>query len=342
MTAKEISAFCMEVSMLLDAAISLDEGVYTMAADAANKEEKELLTKIAGELESGTPFPEALDMAKAFPPYVINMSRVGQETGTLDIVMKSLAEYYSKESHMAKSIRSALTYPVLMVFVLVLVFFVLLTKVMPIFEDIYEQVGAQLSDTAKAAIDIGGVISGVIIIVILVLAAGALVMSLMSRKGHSVSWAENLTSMVLERSSIAMAVSKRRFAAAMALTVKSGLEMSKGLEMAEALITQKKTKESAAKCTAHFSETADFYASVKEAGMFTGMELQMVRVGAKAGRLDTTMDQLADRYEQQADDAIDNIIGRFEPTMVAVLAVVVGLVLFSVMMPLVGIMSSIG
>ncbi|MCR5481678.1 MAG: type II secretion system F family protein [Clostridia bacterium] len=342
MTARELSAFCMEIAMLLDAAVSLDEGIYTMAADAADKEQKELLEKIAGELEIGIPFPDALITTEAFPDYVINMARVGSETGNLDIVMRSLAEYYSKESQMAQSIKSALTYPILMVFVLVLVFFVLLTKVMPIFESIYEQVGTQLSDVAKSAIHIGGIVSGAAIVIILALAGIGIFAAFMNKRGHNFSWAENLTGFVLERSAIATAMSRRRFASALSLSVKSGVDLQKGLEMAEALISQKKMKAAAEKCLQSFEETSEVGKALEVSGMFAGMEMQLIKVGIKAGRLDLTMDRLAQRYEQQADDAIDSIIGHFEPTMVAVLAVVVGLVLFSVMMPLIGIMSSIG
>ncbi len=342
MTARELSAFCMEVAMLLDAAVSLDEGIYTMAADATNKEEKELLEKIAEELEIGTPFPDALIMTEAFPEYVVNMARVGSETGNLDIVMRSLAEYYSRESQMAQSIKSALTYPILMVFVLVLVFFVLLTKVMPIFESIYEQMGTQLSDVAKSAIHIGGIVSGAAIVIILAAAGIGVFAALMNKSGHQLSWAENLASFVLERSAIATAMSRRRFAAALALSVKSGVDMHRGLEMAEALISQKKMKAAAEKCLDTFEDTSEIGKSLEISGMFGGMEMQLIKVGIKAGRLDLTMEQLAQRYEQQADERIDSIIGHFEPTMVAVLAVVVGLVLFSVMMPLIGIMSSIG
>ena len=90
------------------------------------------------------------------------------------------------------------------------------------------------------------------------------------------------------------------------------------------------------------SQGKGFYDSVKEAGLFSGFELQLIRVGSRAGQLDRIMDRLAIDYEQKSSEAIDSMIARLEPTIVSVLAVAVGLVLLAVMLPLAGVLSSIG
>ncbi len=81
---------------------------------------------------------------------------------------------------------------------------------------------------------------------------------------------------------------------------------------------------------------------MKATGLFTGFHVQMIKTGSRSGHLDRVMEDISGDYEQQADGAIDGVISRFEPTMVAVLAVAVGLVLLSVMLPLVGVLSTIG
>ncbi|MEG1583788.1 MAG: type II secretion system F family protein, partial [Anaerovorax sp.] len=192
MTAKETSLFCLEISLLLEAAIALDEGLYTMAENAPTAENKRLLTGVARDLEGGMPFSEALEKTGAFPVYMVKMAQVGYETGTLDQVMGALSTYYDKEHQLAKSIKSALTYPLVMVFILLVVFFVLLTKVMPIFEGIYEQVGLQLSHVAKSAIGIGGVISGVLLVILVMVGLVALSLGILAKKGKRVQWFENL------------------------------------------------------------------------------------------------------------------------------------------------------
>ena len=85
-----------------------------------------------------------------------------------------------------------------------------------------------------------------------------------------------------------------------------------------------------------------YYQAMKDTGLFSGFYVQMIKVGTRSGHLDRVMDEISQDYEEMADTAIDDMIARFEPTIVAVLAVSVGLVLLSVMLPLVGVLSAIG
>ncbi len=342
MTAKELSVFCSEIALLLEAAIMPDEGFYTMAEDAPDRKSKELLSGIAAELEAGEDIPTALEHTGEFPPYVLKMAKVGQETGNLDVVMRSLADYYANEHTLARTIKNAFTYPIVMVFILLLIFFILFTKVMPIFEDIYEQVGTKLSASAQTAISVGGILSGVLLCVIAVFAIFAIIVVFLSKKGKTFAFSEKIIGFFKERSSVATAISKRRFASVIALSLKSAVNLDDGLELARDLITQEKSAKKLDECIAKYQMGMELQNALGESGFFDGMDLQLLHVGAKSGKMDTVMEQIAAKYEQQTDESINNVINRLEPTMVAVLAIVVGMILFSVMMPLIGIMSSIG
>ncbi len=342
MTAKEISAFCIGIALLVGSAVSLDEGLYTMADDADDPKYKELLTEMARSMENGVSLSETLKKAGVFPVYVISMTAVGEETGTLEMIMKSLADYYEKEHSLTKAIKNALTYPVIMIFMLVVVCFVLLVKVMPIFENIYEQMGTQLPPAAKTAIEVGGIVTGAVIALILAMAAAAIIIGLLMKRGVEVQWTKGILDKIKSRNKIALATAKRRFTAVMSLAIRSGMDMKKGLDMAEALVENKNAVERIRACRENYTGEIGFYEAVKRAGLFTGMDLQLLKVGDRSGRLNIAMDQISERYEEEVNTSIENMIGRFEPTMVAALAIVVGMILFAVMMPLVGILSSIG
>ena len=93
---RELSAFCLQISILLKAAVPLDEGLYLMAEDAPTEEEKKLLHTMGEDVELGDPFFESLERTGAFPPYVVRMAKLGQQSGTLDQMMESLADYDEK------------------------------------------------------------------------------------------------------------------------------------------------------------------------------------------------------------------------------------------------------
>ena len=270
------------------------------------------------------------------------MAKLGQSTGTMEEMMLSLSEYYEKEFFLMRNIKNALTYPVIMVFMLLAVLFVLFAKVMPIFEDVYSQLGAQISPVAKSAIRFGGAFSGIALAVGSVVMVVCAAVWVFTKLGHRISFVEKLIGWVKRKSKIALAIANRRFTSVLALTLHSGLELEKGLELAEELVENQLVEEKIGTCRQMLGEGQGYYESMKATGLFTGFHVQMIKTGSRSGHLDRVMEDISGDYEQQADGAIDGVISRFEPTMVAVLAVAVGLVLLSVMLPLVGVLSTIG
>lgn len=340
--ANELSAFCLQISLLLSAAVPLEEGLSIMAEDAGSKEEAELLRFLAQEVELGNPLDASLDQTGAFPDYVVRMARLGQQTGTLDQMMEALSAYYEKEWGLMRSIKNALTYPVIMIVMLLTVLFVLFTRVMPVFEGVYEQLGAQLSPISQSAIRLGGMFSGVALLLSGLLAGLAGGIYVASRFGYRFLVVEQMMDVVKRRNRVALAVAKRRFTAVLALTLRSGMELEKGMELAEELVENSKVQEQIAGCGTDLELGTSYCDAMKKTGLFSGFHIQMMKVGTRSGRLDSVMEEISKDYEREADSSIDNLIARFEPAMVAVLAVSVGLVLLSVMLPLAGVLSAIG
>ena len=293
---EELSAFCLQISLLLEAAVPLEEGLAIMAEDAALQGEKDMLLYMAEGVELGDPFFKVMEDTGVFPAYVVRMAKLGQQTGTMDQMMKSLSDYYEKEYRLLRAIKNAVTYPVMMVVMLLVVLFVLFSKVMPVFNKVYEQLGAQMPPVAASAMRLGGWLSGAALI------AGAV----------------------------------------LALTLKSGMELEKGMDLAKELVENESVAVRIGKCSEQLQMGESYYQAMKDTGLFSGFYVQMIKVGTRSGHLDSVMDEISQDYEEMADTAIDDMIARFEPTIVAVLAISVGLVLLSVMLPLVGVLSAIG
>jgi type IV pilus assembly protein PilC len=342
MRAKELSAFCVQISFLLSAGISIDGGLSVIAEDATTVKEKEMLLKMSGEVGAGYTLALAMENSGEFPPYVVKMANVGQETGTLEVTMKALADYYEKEHSLAQTLKNAVTYPVVMVFMLVTVLFVILTKVMPIFEDVYIQLGAELPAVTVNAIKVGSVASGIILLGIIFGGITVLITFVLSKKFSNIQFAERIIALIKERSLIADSMAKRRFASILATTIKSGLDTDKAIDMAADLIFQKKINAKIIKVKETLENGVTLYEALRIGNIFSGLDMQMIKVGSRSGKLDTVFKELSIKYEMEVDNAIDKMIGRFEPTMVGILAIVVGLILLAVMMPLVGIMAAIG
>ena len=339
---RELSAFCLQISILLKAAVPLDEGLYLMAEDAPTEEEKKLLHTMGEDVELGDPFFESLERTGAFPPYVVRMAKLGQQSGTLDQMMESLADYYEKEYYMMKNIRNAITYPVMMVGMLLIVLFVLFTRVMPVFEQVYAQLGVQMSPLSQAASRLGGMLSGAALVVFVLLAVAVTVAAIAAGAGKELTIANKLMERLKRNSKTALAAAGRRFTAVLALTIRSGMELDKGMELARELVDNGTVAEKIDVCSEKLQLGEGYYEAMKESGLFSSFHIQLIKVGVRSGKMDEVLQEISDDYEQQADASIDAMVARLEPTLVAVLAVAVGLILLSVMLPLAGILAGVG
>lgn len=339
---RELSAFCLQISILLKAAVPLDEGLYLMAEDAPTEEEKKLLHTMGEDVELGDPFFESLERTGAFPPYVVRMAKLGQQSGTLDQMMESLADYYEKEYYMMKNIRNAITYPVMMVGMLLIVLFVLFTRVMPVFEQVYAQLGVQMSPLSQAASRLGGMLSGAALVVFVLLAVAVTVAAIAAGAGKELTIAHKLMERLKRNSKTALAAAGRRFTAVLALTIRSGMELDKGMELARELVDNGTVAEKIDVCSEKLQLGEGYYEAMKESGLFSSFHIQLIKVGVRSGKMDEVLQEISDDYEQQADASIDAMVARLEPTLVAVLAVAVGLILLSVMLPLAGILAGVG
>lgn len=341
MKAKELSGFCMQMSLLLDSGIPLESGLEVMAEDVDKEEEKKLLLEMASDVELGTMLDSSMEKTGEFPDYLIKMAGIGHKTGNLEKVMKSMSDYYDKEYHISRTIKNAVSYPMMMITMLMVVMFVLLTQVMPIFEQVYRQLGTELSAVTKQAVKLGTIFSGGAIVFVAVMALLALIVSLRKPKAGSVTWAEKLMELMKEKSRLADAVVKRRVLAVMAISESSGLKPEEGIAFVKGMVPDK-YKGLMEECSEKMELGSNVYDALRETGLFSGMDMQMIKVGNRTGKAEVIFNELSNKYENQIDEAIDNFIGRFEPTIVIALALIVGLILMSVMMPLIGIMASMG
>lgn len=341
-TGLTLSGFCMQISILLKSAVPLFEGLKVMSEDAPAPREKEILEEMSKKLRMGVPFHRALKESESFPSYVENMVMLGERTGLLDSTMERLARFYEKEYYLAESLRKAVTYPAMMILMLIIILFILFTKVMPVFSGVYEQLGTSIPPAAQAAIRLGGILSGTALVAALILLIAAVILWSMGKSGAQSKPAASLLEKIKSRSSIAAAAANRRFCSVIAMALQCGVKLDEAFEMALALSDNTSVEAKIEICKNGITSGKGFYDSIREADLFSGFELQMVRIGSRAGQLDRVMEHLAEEYDRKASETIDSLIARLEPTIVSVLAVAVGLVLLAVMLPLAGVLSSIG
>lgn len=337
----ETSAFCSQIAMILKSGISSTEGIAIMLEDTDKNDEKQLLTTIYDTLTQTGNLHEALQETHAFPDYMLSMVDIGERTGRLDEVMGSLADYYEKEAGLAQTIKNAITYPCIMIFMMLAVILILITKVMPVFEQVFLQLGTRMSGPSRVILNIGTFLnthSIVLIIIIVILIATAIVL-IKTKIGQN--FISKLAARFGGSKNLSEKISAYRFAGGMALTLSSGLTPEECLNLASSLIDDGAYKDKIKTCQQAVENGEDLYQSLLSCGVFSGVYTRMAAIAARTGMMEEMMLKIAAHFEEEIDQKIARILAIIEPTLVIILSVIVGIILLSVMLPLMSIMSTL-
>ncbi len=337
----ELSSFCGQIALILKAGISSLEGLTIMLEDAASSEEKEVLEALLASMQETGSLYQAMESTGLYPSYMLHMVQIGEETGTLDAVMESLQNHYEREDYIRKSIRNSITYPMVMVAMMALVIIVLLVKVMPIFNQVFIQLGTEMTGVSRTLMNAGNVINryAVVIILLLVAIAGLIFYGTRTASGRrmfqTIGYKLKITRDIYEE------IAACRFASGMALTLSSGLNPDRSMELVTSLNDDPVFQEKINLCLEKIHEGEDLSEALFHSGMFTGVYARMASIGSKTGSMDQVMEQIAGLYQDDIDTRMNNLLAVLEPTLVVALSLIVGVILLSVMLPLMGIMSSI-
>lgn len=342
LTNPELISFCQQSALLLRSGISTAEGLYLMAEDAPGEEGKQLLSSLSQELELTGNLADALQSFRVFPPYMVAMVRIGEQTGRLDNVMESLTSHFEREDRLAKSIRGAVAYPLAMIGMMIVVIVILFVKVMPVFQQVFSMLGVEMAGVSGVLLDFSYSLRNYSAALLIAASAAVIVLLCLffTHKSRQAIRAFSRRFILTRRLSEQAACS--RFAGGMYLCLASGLDMEQSLEMTVQLIDHPKVRKRLEVLRQDTARGVSFADAVRNSAVFPGVYTRMLAIGCRAGASDEVMKQIADRYSEDIEGSLESIIAKLEPTLVAVLSILVGMVLLSVMLPLMGIMTNIG
>lgn len=342
LTNSEIAAFCRQTALIIQAGITPAEGMDILIHDTIHESGKALLQEISDACNQGSNFYQALEGTGVFPPYVVKLVALGEESGNLDSVLFSLADYYEREESISDNIRSAVTYPLIMIGMMLLIILVLIIKVLPIFQQVFEQLGTQMTPLAESLMHTGNVLSqyAIAIFVVFLFLTVFCIIAYKTPLGKT-SIKRFLASFPLTKSFYDK-VAAGRFASGMYLCFTSGMDTYHGLDMIAEIVENDEMAHKISLCKDEMEQHADLPEALAKAQIFSNLYSRMIAVGFRSGSIDTVMKRIASHYEEETDKQLARIVSIIEPTLVIILSLIVGIILLSVLLPLMGIMSSIG
>ena len=342
LTNSEIASFCRQTSILIKAGITPAEGMDILREDTISEEGKALLSKISESCSRGLNFHQALEETNVFPQYVTRLISLGEESGNTDTVLDSLADYYEREDEMSETIRSAVSYPLIMIAMMFFIVIVLIVKVLPIFKQVFAQLGAEMDPFAEKLMNIGSVLSkyalGFTIVLCILVILGIILVKNDSVR-HRIH--DFLTSFP-PTAEFYLNIARARFASGLYLAFSSGMDIFHALDMVEELVENKDMEAKIKLLREDMSNHDNMAEAIANANIFSNLYTRMIAVAFKAGDAEQAMKYIALHYEDATEKHLRKMVSIIEPTLVIILSLIVGIILLSVLLPLMGIMSSIG
>ena len=337
----ELSSLARQLSMLLHSGISVLESVSILREDAASSDGKEILDGLYECLEETGEFAEAMQQTGWFPDYFQKMTALGEQSGTLEETMASLASYYERQETMLTNIRNALTYPLILLGMLFAILLVLVTQVMPVFEKVFSQLGIEMTGVTSAVFRLTHVLQGssVVLLIGVLTAAAAGIIWLRTASGRA-RLLKLILPLPVTREISHLTACSHFLTLSMALHC--GLDVGESFSLAGDVSTQPQFQKQLKKAEALQNEGEEFAVSLNKAGIYSGMNARLLSIGFRTGNAEDALKDISIRAGKQAEERLQNAIGKIEPTMTAILSVLTGLILISVMLPLLSIMAGIG
>lgn len=338
---EEIANLCYELGLLTTAGVTPEEGVRLLLLDSAGEAERELLGAILVPLEQGETLSAAIAETERFPDDMIKMLEAGEVGGSVDSTLHSLAEYYRQEAELERGLRRAVLYPAVMAAVAVAVLLVVTVKVVPAFAEVFAALGAGLSTSVQVFMS-AATICGYVALGIGGLLLVALACAGMAWRRGGYETMIKIFDRLFFRGNLALETARSRFASVMAMLTSSGIDPLEAMDRAAASTANKRFIRRVGHAASMCAQGETIAAACARTGALGQMESGLVAAGGRAGSQDKAFMEASRRSHERAEAMTERMSARVEPIMVVFLAVVVGFELLSVMLPLLGMMSSIG
>ncbi len=332
----DISLFTRQMATMMRAGVPLVQS-FEIVADGVDKPKlRDLVLQIRSDVSAGNTFASALRKHPVyFDDLFCNLVDAGEQSGSLETMLDRIATYKEKTESLKAKVRKAMTYPIAVVIVAVVVSGILLIKVVPQFQTVFAGFGAELPAFTMFVIRISEVVQAYWILFLLAIAAAIAGFTIARRRSKPLRDAIDRTALkmpivgnIIEKSAVA------RFARTLSTTFAAGVPLVDALNSVAGATGNSVYVNAVYKVRDDVSTGQQLNFSMRSTGVFPNMVVQMVAIGEESGALDTMLDKSATYYEEQVDNAVDNLTALMEPMIMSVLGVLVGGLIIAMYLPI--------
>lgn len=335
-TPADIAVFLRQLATMLKAGVPVVQSFDIVIDGMENPSLREVLRKTKVEIESGSTLASSLRAhPMEFDALVCNLIESGEQSGALEQMLDRIATYKEKTEALKAKLKKAVKYPIAVVCVAIVVTGILLIKVVPVFEELFNGFGADLPAFTRFVLDISEVVQAWWFPALIIGFAVAYIFK--QAKARSKKFNDFLDETSLKLPIMGDIMNKAvvaRYARTLATTFAAGVPLVEALETVARAAGNSVYEKAILQIRDNVTSGTQLQQSMRYAGIFPPMAVQMVAIGEESGALETMLDKVASYYEAEVDNAVDGLTAMLEPLIMSVLGVLVGGLLIAMYLPI--------
>ncbi|EDY85688.1 type II secretion system protein [gamma proteobacterium HTCC5015] len=334
--ASDIAVFARQMATMMSSGVPLVQAFEIVGSSADNPRMKKLIYDIKNDVEGGANFADALAAhPDHFDSLFVNLVASGEASGTLETLLDKVATYKEKSEAIKKKIKKAMTYPIAVMVMAAVVTVILMVFVVPQFESIFQGFGADLPAFTQLVVDASRWMrSNIFILIAITVGLGFGFIQLKKRVPAVGIYLDKLSLKLPIFGGILNTSIHARFARTLATMFAAGVPLVEAMNSISGAVNNHVYEQAIYQIRDEISSGDPLTASMRRTNLFPNMMLAMVQIGEESGSIDSMLLKVADFYEEEVDNTVDNLSSLMEPMIMAVLGVLVGGLVIAMYLPI--------
>lgn len=339
---KDIAIFAKQLSSMLYAGFNISEALTIIYGQINNKQLKSNIKSIEAEVKKGSSFYDSIARYESiFPKFYIEMINIGEQGGRLDTVLKSIYDYYINEYKMKKKVISAMIYPLILLLTTIFILFYLEINVIPMFSDIFTNLGSGLPVYSKCLMLLSGSIKNNlhIVIILLIFINTAVIIIFCSEK---LKYTRDKLCVLLP---IIGKLNKKiigvKFSNCLCLLQKSGVDIICALQMGSKVINNSYVEKEIQNVLSNIKNGDCIAETLNLIGIFPDFIISMISLGEHGGNLEEMLSIASQIYSEDIEDNLNKAVSLLEPLIIVIMALLIGTIVMSIMVPMMKMMQNV-
>ena len=332
----DIALFTRQIATMLEAGVPLLQSLEMVAKGTDHVRVRNLMLTIADDVGGGSPLAAALRKhPNVFDPLYCDLVDSGEQSGSLEAIYARIATYREKSEALKAKIKKALVYPAAVIVVAIVVTMILLVYVVPQFESVFNDFGAELPAMTQFVVNLSEIVQAYALYIVIGAMIGAFLFGRAMVKSdkfrdrvQALSLRIPVVGMILHKAAVA------RFARTLSTTFAAGVPLINALESAAGASGNSTYRNAIFRVQSDVTSGMQMHTAMVNADVFPTMANQMVYIGEESGSLDEMLAKVADVYEREVDDLVDNLTALLEPMIMVVIGILVGGLIVAMYLPI--------